>query len=80
MNFRPNGIHGTKYLKTHFIQGSGHGGYHPIWHEFIQAILEGRKSRVSARVATNWTVCDHLAHESAMQGGTVLDVPSWALF
>lgn len=64
-----------------FIQGSGHGGSHPhMVYEFIKAVLEGRKSRVSARVAANWTVCGHLAHESAMQGGKTMDIPDWALF
>lgn len=64
-----------------FIQGSGHGGSHPhMVHEFINAILEGRKARVSARVAANWTVAGMLAHESAMQGGAVLDLPDYALF
>lgn len=64
-----------------FIQGSGHGGSHPhMVHEFIQAILQGRKSQVSARVAANWTVAGLLAHDSAMQGGAVLDLPEYAMF
>ncbi|NLE19601.1 MAG: Gfo/Idh/MocA family oxidoreductase [Clostridiales bacterium] len=64
-----------------FIQGSGHGGSHPhMVHEFISAIDEGRKARVSARVAANWTVTGLLAHDSALQGGAVLDLPEYALF
>ncbi len=64
-----------------FIQGSGHGGSHPhMVHEWISAILEGRPAHVSARVAANWTVAGLLAHESAMLGGEVLDMPDWALF
>ncbi len=64
-----------------FLQGSGHGGSHPhMVQEFVNAILEGRKSRVSARVAANWTVCGIVAHDSALQGGAVLDMPEWAIY
>jgi len=64
-----------------FVQGSGHGGSHPhMVHEFVSAILENRKSHVSAKVAANWTVCGLLAHESAMNGGVVLEMPRWAQF
>ncbi|MCL1855952.1 MAG: gfo/Idh/MocA family oxidoreductase, partial [Clostridia bacterium] len=64
-----------------FVQGNGHGGSHPhMVHEFISAILENRKSKVSARVAANWTVCGLLAHESAISGGAVLEMPEWAQY
>ncbi len=64
-----------------FIQGSGHGGSHPhMVREFVDAVLEGRKAHVSARVAANWTVAGFLAHESAMRGGEVLDMPEFATF
>ncbi|MDI9505423.1 MAG: Gfo/Idh/MocA family protein [Candidatus Excrementavichristensenella sp.] len=64
-----------------FLQGDGHGGSHPhMVLEWISAILEGRKAHISARVAANWTVTGLVAHESAMQGGAILDMPEWALF
>ena len=64
-----------------FIQGDGHGGSHPhLVHEWISAILEGRPAHVNAKVAANWTVVGLLAHESAMQGGKVMQMPEWAIF
>ena len=64
-----------------FIQGSGHGGSHPhLVQEFILAILENRKASVNAKVAANWTIAGLLAHESAMQGGSVLNMPEFTLF
>ncbi len=64
-----------------FVQGSGHGGSHPhMVHEFVNAIQQGRKAHVSARVAANWTVAGLLAHESAMQGGTAIEMPAFTLY
>ena len=61
-----------------FIQGAGHGGSHPhMVHEFISAILEGRRAHVDSRVAANWTIAGLLAHESATKGGVVLDIPQF---
>lgn len=59
-----------------FIQGSGHGGSHPhLVNEFVSAIIEGRKSAVHAKKAANWTMAGLLAHESAKQGGVVIEIP-----
>lgn len=64
-----------------FIQGDGHGGSHPhLVREWISAILENRPAHVNARVSANWTVVGLLAHESAMRGGEILDMPEWAMF
>jgi len=61
---------------TSFIQGAGHGGSHPhLAHEFISAIVAGRESAVDAGVAANWTMAGICAHESALRGGAVVDVP-----
>jgi predicted dehydrogenase len=61
-----------------FIQGAGHGGSHPhMVHEFVSAILEGRRAHVDSRVAANWTIAGLLAHESAMKGGAVLNIPQF---
>jgi predicted dehydrogenase len=59
-----------------FIQGSGHGGSHPhMVHEFVSAVLENRPAHVSAKVGANWTMAGILAHESAMNGGKILEIP-----
>jgi predicted dehydrogenase len=59
-----------------FIQGAGHGGSHPhLVLEFISAILENRKAHVSAQVAANWTMAGILSHESAMNGGKLIEIP-----
>lgn len=64
-----------------FIQGDGHGGSHPhLVREWISAILENRPAHVSARVAANWTMAGYMAHQSAMRGGEILDMPDWAIF
>jgi len=75
----------AKYARKHqivdeehvsFVQGAGHGGSHPhLAHEFVGAILEGRKAHVSAEVAANWTMTGILSHHSAMQGGVVMELP-----
>ena len=48
--------------------------------ELTGRVARGDAVRVAARVAANWTVAGLLAHESAMLGGEVLDMPDWALF
>ncbi|MEI6100907.1 MAG: Gfo/Idh/MocA family oxidoreductase [Eubacteriales bacterium] len=59
-----------------FIQGSGHGGSHPhLVHEFVSSVLEKRPAHVHAKLAANWTMAGILAHESAMKGGVVLEIP-----
>lgn len=64
-----------------FIQGDDHGGSHPhLVHEWISAILEGRPAHVNARVAANWTVVGMLAHESAMNDGRAMEMPSWTQY
>jgi predicted dehydrogenase len=63
-----------------FTQGSGHGGSHPhLAHEFIRALLEDRDCYPNARESANWTCVGILAHESAMNGGTVIDMPAFTL-
>lgn len=59
-----------------FIQGSGHGGSHPhLVHEFVSSVLEGRPAHVNAKIAANWTMAGIIAHESAIKGGVVLEIP-----
>ena len=61
-----------------FEQGGGHHGSHPhLVHEFISSIAEGRKPWIDAVTAANWTAAGICAHESAMQGGAEITVPSF---
>jgi len=71
-----HGVYDEEHAHTSFIQGSGHGGSHPhLAHEFIRAIVEGRRSAVDASRAANWTMAGICAHESAMKGGKRVALP-----
>ena len=61
-----------------FIQGAGHGGSHPhLVHEFLTALHEGRAPYPDARQSANITCVGILAHESAMKGGEIIQLPEW---
>lgn len=61
------------------VVANGHGSSHPhLVHEFVSSIVEDRPPRVAGWVAANWTLPGIRAHDSAMAGGAVLDVPSYA--
>jgi len=56
----------------------GHGGSHPhLVHEFVTSIVEGRKSRIDARTAANWTVAGICADLSARQDGEPIYPPEY---
>jgi predicted dehydrogenase len=66
----------TQHLS--FTQGSGHGGSHPhLAHEFISAIVEGRKPLPDAVTSANWTMTGICAHQSAMKGGERVSIPQF---
>ncbi len=68
--------------KTHlsFTQGAGHGGSHPhLTHEFLMALVESRDPFPNARQSANWTCVGLCAHESALQGGKIVKLPTWSL-
>ena len=44
-------------------------------HEFVRAIIEDRKPVVDDIVGAYWTGTGICAHQSAMEGGTVVKVP-----
>jgi hypothetical protein len=46
-------------------------------HEFVMSIVEARTPRVDAITAANWTVPGLVAHEAAMAGGEMVDVPAF---
>jgi hypothetical protein len=61
-----------------FIQGSGHGGSHPhMVHEFLTAVTEDRDPFPNVFQSANWTSVGILAHESAMQGGKIIQLPDY---
>lgn len=58
----------------------GHGGSHPhLVHEFIRSIVERRPAAINAVTAADWTAPGICAHESALQGGAPVAVPSFGL-
>jgi predicted dehydrogenase len=62
-----------------FEQGGGHHGSHPhLVHEFVSSVIERRAPAIDAVTAANWTAAGICAHESAMYGGKVIEVPSFA--
>jgi predicted dehydrogenase len=70
------GVYDEEHEHTSFVQGAGHGGSHPhLVHEFVRAIAEDRESAADAPRAANWTMAGICAHESAMSGGTRIEVP-----
>lgn len=55
-----------------------HGGSHAyLVHEFISSIIEDRPSAIDAVTAADWTAPGICAHESALAGGTPIDVPTF---
>ena len=61
-----------------FAQGGGHGGSHPhLAHEFITALIENREPFPNAIQSANWTSVGILAHESALQGGERIWLPTF---
>ncbi|MBD3306580.1 gfo/Idh/MocA family oxidoreductase [candidate division KSB3 bacterium] len=71
------GFYDEEHAHASFLQGGGHGGSYPhLVHEFIRAIIEQRESAIDVETAANWTMVGICAHESAMQDGKRIAVPS----
>ncbi|MFT5490135.1 MAG: putative dehydrogenase [Limisphaerales bacterium] len=63
-----------------FLQGAGHGGSHPhMVNEFLNALAEDRDPRPNAATSANWTCVGICAHESAEQGGKIVNLPEFTL-
>lgn len=63
-----------------FIQGGGHGGSHPhLVHAFIDALVNKKVSYPNAVQSANITCVGILAHESALQGGKIMELPEFTL-
>lgn len=75
---RPQEIHDSDHLS--FIQGGGHGGSHPhLVHEFVSAIRDDRDPWPNAVQSANWTCVGICAHDSAMNGGKIVQLPDFTL-
>lgn len=56
-----------------------HGGSHPhLVHELVSAVVQGRRPRVDEFEAARITVPGIVAHQSALRGGAVLEIPDFA--
>jgi predicted dehydrogenase len=63
-----------------FIQGGGHGGSHPhLVHAFVSALVEDKTPWPDATTSANWTCVGICAHQSAQQGGTIVQLPAFTL-
>ena len=63
-----------------FIQGAGHGGSHPhLVNEFLKALVEDRDPWPNAVTSANWTCVGICAHESAVQGGKIVNLPGFTI-
>lgn len=76
--FTTKGVYDDEHQHLSFAQGGGHGGSHPhLVHEFLSSIVEGRASFPDVYQSCNWTCAGLCAHESAMNGGKVVQVPNF---
>jgi predicted dehydrogenase len=76
--FTKKGVYDEEHAHLSFTQGGGHGGSHPhMVHEFVSSIVEGRASFPDVYQSVNWTCAGICAHESAMCGGEVRQLPKF---
>ena len=68
----------TDLLPEPLRHESGHSGSHTfLTHEFIDALLSGRKPTVNVYEAVAYTAPGIVAHQSALKGGERLKIPSF---
>ncbi|MFT6933700.1 MAG: putative dehydrogenase [Maribacter sp.] len=61
-----------------FTQGAGHGGSHPhLVHEFVNALVQKIAPYPNAKQSANITCVGILAHESALNGGEIMQLPEF---
>ena len=79
--FTSKGVYDTdEHQHLSFTQGAGHGGSHPhLVQEFISALIDKRDAFPNARQSANMTCVGILAHESALRGGQIIDLPEFTL-
>lgn len=62
------------------VEAGGHGGSHGyLMNEFITSILEKRTPMVNVAWALNMTVAGIVAHQSALKGGELVKIPTYAI-
>ena len=72
---QPAAIQDADHLS--FLQGGGHGGSHPhLVHAFLSALKGSRPALPDAATSANWTMVGLCAHESAMNEGKRIDIPT----
>jgi predicted dehydrogenase len=68
----------TEMLPAPLRHNSGHEGSHTfLTHEFVDAVLSGRKPAVDVYEAVAYTAPGIVAHQSALKGGEQLKVPQF---
>lgn len=73
---QPAAIQDADHLS--FLQGGGHGGSHPhLVHAFLSAVKGEKPALPDAETSANWTMVGLCAHESAMNGGSRVDLPTF---
>lgn len=80
-SFTKAGVYDSDDQHLSFIQGAGHGGSHPhLVHEFFNALVNGRQPYYNATQAANITSVGILAHDSAMKGGEIIQLPDFTFY
>ncbi|MDL2206057.1 Gfo/Idh/MocA family oxidoreductase [Eubacteriales bacterium OttesenSCG-928-N13] len=78
-HFTRTGVYNNKNTHLSYKQGGGHGGSHPhLVHEFVRSIVEERPAVLDDIMGAYWTGTGICAHESAMQGGVIVEIPNFA--
>jgi predicted dehydrogenase len=76
--FTRKGVYDAEHAHLSFTQGGGHGGSHPhLVNEFVSSIVEHRPSFPDVYQSLNWTCAGICAHESAMRGGELVNLPNF---
>lgn len=79
-HFTTGGVYDEDNQHLSFTQGAGHGGSHPhLVHEFVSSLIEKREPYPNAKESANITCVGILAHESAMKGGEIIQMPEFTL-
>ncbi len=67
-----------KTLPTSLSRARGHGGSHPhLTHEFVMALVEQREPAIDLAESLAITAPGIVAHQSALQGGVTLEIPTF---
>ncbi|MBN1817271.1 MAG: Gfo/Idh/MocA family oxidoreductase [Sedimentisphaerales bacterium] len=70
----------TDLLPEPLRHDSGHEGSHTfLTHEFVDALIHDRKPAIDVHEALAYTVPGIMAHQSALEGGTLKKIPSFDL-